>query len=255
MILVTHLPFGMHLIDRTRDDPRRDFLIKALMLTSGIGGLQVPAWAQSVFGARPAQLPAGQSIYSIDGQVTVNAAPATLTTPIAPGDTVKTGDNSQVIFVVGGNSMILRANSEITVGGGKKEDGAFFVSALRMLTGKVLSVSQAQPMQVQSATATIGIRGTGFYLESDPELSYFCTCYGVTDVASNVDPNQRETVTASHHDRPLVITNQGGAGDAIRTAGFRSHTDQELMLIETLVGRNVPFVFPGGSGRSGGRGY
>ena len=245
----------MYFIDKDSEDPRRDFLIKALAL--GVLGVGSPlsVWAQSAFGSRPAKLPPGQSIYSIEGQAKVNDKVATLSTPIAPGDTVKTGDNSQLIFVVGANSMILRANSEITVSGGKKDDGSFFVNALRMLTGKVLSVSKAQPMKVQSATATMGIRGTGFYLESDPELSYFCTCYGVTDVASNTDPTQRDTVTAIHHDRPLYISADASGAGAIRPAGFRSHSDQELMLIETLVGRTVPFVFPGSTGRSGGRGY
>ena len=34
------------------------------------------------------------------------------------------------------------------------------------------------------------------------------------------------------------------SGRAIRPAPFINHTDQELMLIETLVGRTPPFVFP-----------
>ena len=33
-------------------------------------------------------------------------------------------------------------------------------------------------------------------------------------------------------------------GKKIRNAPFINHTDQELMLIETLVGRTPPFVFP-----------
>jgi len=33
-------------------------------------------------------------------------------------------------------------------------------------------------------------------------------------------------------------------GQNIRAASFKNHTDQELMLIETLVGRTPPFVFP-----------
>ena len=54
-----------------------------------------------------------------------------------------------------------------------------------------------------------------------------------------------DTVAAVHHDRPLYITGSGAQGQNIRPAGFRNHTDQELMLIETLVGRTVPFVIPG----------
>ncbi|MCB2000511.1 MAG: hypothetical protein KDH91_08935, partial [Rhodoferax sp.] len=87
--------------------------------------------------------------------------------------------------------------------------------------------------------------GTGFYIEADPERTYFCTCYGVTDVEANSDPQSRETVAASRHDRPLYIVADGGAGNNIRNAPFINHTDQELSLIETLVGRKTPFVFSG----------
>ena len=98
-------------------------------------------------------------------------------------------------------------------------------------------------MRVSSATATIGIRGTGFYIEADPDQTYFCTCYGATEVEANNDPQSRETITASRHDRPVYIVKDGGAGNNIRDAPFVNHTDQELALIETLVGRKTPFVF------------
>jgi hypothetical protein len=52
-------------------------------------------------------------------------------------------------------------------------------------------------------------------------------------------------VAAKHHDKPLYILKGGPSGQNIRRAGFINHTDQELMLIETLVGRTPPFVFAG----------
>jgi hypothetical protein len=92
--------------------------------------------------------------------------------------------------------------------------------------------------------ASIGIRGTGVYMESDPEQTYFCTCYGTADIASADDPTSRETVISRQHDRPLYILTGQQAGQNIRRAPFINHTDQELMLIEALVGRTPPFVFP-----------
>jgi hypothetical protein len=66
----------------------------------------------------------------------------------------------------------------------------------------------------------------------------------VADVTANDDPQSKDTVIAQHHDRPLYILSGQSAGRNIRRAGFVNHTDQELMLIETLVGRKPPFVFP-----------
>ncbi len=96
------------------DDPRRRILVRYLS-----AGLLLPqsfaALAQSVFSGGPTKMPEGQSIYRIEGSATVNDVPATLKTRINPGDTVKTAANSELVFVVGGNSMILRANSHMVI--------------------------------------------------------------------------------------------------------------------------------------------
>ncbi len=224
------------------DDSRRRMLVRYLS-----AGWLLPqsfaALAASVFGGGPGKLPESQSIYRIQGSVTVNDAPATLKTRISPGDTVKTAADSELVFVVGGNSMILRANSHMVIEG-TKEASSMLITALRFITGKALSVSRNRPMNVSTSVATIGIRGTGFYLEAEPERTYFCTCYGVTEVSATQDPDSKEVITAKQHDRPVYILAGEGRGKNIRNAPFINHTDQELALIEALVGRTPPFVFP-----------
>lgn len=228
------------------DDPRRRLLVEALalgLLTSGVPAGQ--AYAQGFFGSRPARLPPERSVFRIQGSASVNGSEANLETRIGPGDTVETGRESQIIFVVGGNSMILRSETKLTIEGERRDGGlGAVISGLRLLTGKVLSVSRNQQTKYSTTTATIGIRGTGLYLESDPEQTYFCLCYGIADVTANHDPASTETVASKQHDRPVYVLGQGAAGGSIRNAPFINHTDQELMLIETLVGRTPPFVFP-----------
>jgi len=234
----------MNRFDRI-DDPRRRVLVEALALGLLSGTLPAgSALAQGVFGSRPSKLPPGQSIYRITGSATVNGKPATLQTPVQHGDTIETGKDSEIIFVVGGHSMILRAESRFAMEPEKKETASLLLTAVRLFTGKLLSVSRGTRMRVTTTTATIGIRGTGFYAESDPEQTYFCTCYGTSDVAASEDPQSKDTVVSKHHDRPLYILAKAPAGKSIRSAPFINHTDQELMLIETLVGRTPPFVFP-----------
>jgi hypothetical protein len=231
------------------DDPRRAWLIRALstgMLAAGWDAVQ----AQSVLGSKPGKLPEGQSIFSTTGDVRVNGKAADRSTPIKPGDTVQTGPGSQLVFAVGTQAMILRGDSNLTIQPPPPAQNASsdsvvgaLIGGLRLLTGKLLSVSRNSPMRVITSTATVGIRGTGFYIEADPVQTYFCTCYGVTDIQASDDPESRETVAASHHDRPLYIVKDGGAGRNIRNAPFVNHTDQELALIEAIVGRTTPFVF------------
>ena len=226
------------------DDPRRLLLIRALaagLLGAGLTSAQAITFG--IFGSKPRKLPEGQSIYGLSGQVTVNNQQATLATRIKAGDTVQTAQNSEVVFVVNSHSMILRSESKLQIEQPDNAPESLIIGGLRMLSGKLLSVSRNSSMRVTSSTATIGIRGTGFYIEADPERTYFCTCYGVTDVQATNDPQSRENIVATHHDRPLYIVADGGSGNNIRNAPFVNHTDQELALIETLVGRRTPFVF------------
>jgi len=220
------------------DDPRRRILIQAL--AAGFFSSAGNAAAQ-LFGRAPGKLPTGQSIYRVSGRVTVNSQEATLQTRIVSGDTVETAPNAEVVFAVAEEAFLLRGGSRMVI----EKPPSGLTSALRLVTGKILSVfGRGRPTRIITATSTIGIRGTGVYTETDPEQTYFCTCYGVAEVAANNDPSSKETVAATHHDKPLYILAKGKKGESIRRAPFINHTDQELMLIETLVGRTPPFVFP-----------
>ena len=233
----------MNLFDKI-EDPRRRVLIRAL--AAGLLSAGLPpgrAHSADLFGSRPAKLPEGQSIYRISGTVTVNGAAANLQTRIGPNDTVETAKDGEIVFVVGESAFIQRGASRVTLQG--QQQGSMFVSAARLLTGALLSVfPNRRPVRLATQTATIGIRGTGAYMETDPQQTYFCTCYGASEVAAINDPESKDTVTATHHDKPLYILASAKPGQSIRRAPFVNHTDQELMLIETLVGRTPPFVFP-----------
>jgi FecR protein len=225
------------------DDPRRRLLIKALaagLFSGSVAG--VGSAAAQVSGGRPSKLPPGQSVFRASGTTTVNDKPVAQDTQIRPGDTVRTGKNSEIVFVVSDCSMLLRAESQLVLEGQPTARLAGF----KLMVGKLLSVYPPGAVRIETTTATVQIRGTGVYVESDPELTYFCTCFGVTDIAAKDDPDSRTTVQARYHDRPLYIA--GGArnrGNSIRPARFINHTDEELKLIETLVGRTLPssFVF------------
>lgn len=195
-----------------------------------------------LLGSRPSLLPAGKSIYRLVGHVTVNHVVATLETILRTGDTIVTGKASEIVFCVGTCAMILRAESTLILGP-PKPDEPFLVRALKCIRGALLTVSRDTAIVLETPTAHVGVRGTGFYTEARPDETYFCTCYGVTDIASVSRPEARETITARHHDRPVYILKDAAGGRNIRNAPFINHTDEELTLIEALVGRTPPFVF------------
>ena len=219
---------------RKAEDPRRGFLIKALAAGVFTAGAAPGAWAQ-LLGRKPQPLLPGQSVYEITGPVTVNGQPATEATRIGATDRIETGAGAQLIFVVGRDAVIMRQNSRLELSG-----GGFVVDALRLATGALLSVFGGGAKRVTTPTATVGIRGTGLYLESEPELSYVCTCFGEIQIAAADDPSITEQIDSKHHDAPRYVL-QAGAARRIQPAPFVNHTDVELALIEALVGRAPPF--------------
>lgn len=234
--------------DEELDDPRREFLVNALtagaFAATGAMGLLMPAGVSqaSIFGKVPREVPPGKSFFSLSGDVRVNGKPATEETLVKSDDKVETGDSSEAVFVVGKDAFILRSNSELQLSG-----TGLLLHNLRLFTGRVLSVfgkrEKNEPsLAVVTSTATIGIRGTGVYFESEPDLSYVCTCYGVTSLTSTADLSSSEKIASQHHDAPRYITADGDKGKRIRPAPMKNHTDLELMLIEELVGRVPPFA-------------
>lgn len=221
--------------------PDKRLLIKAL--AAGLMGARPIAASSQFLGRVPAPLPAGQSIYDMNGPVTVNSEPATMQSVIRAGDVVATGQSGSIVFVVGKDAFLLRENSQLQLPG-----NSIMLDGLRLVNGAVLSVFGKSGHRIFLPTATIGIRGTGLYAVALPDLSYLCTCYGIVDIEAS-GSDESETIESTHHDAPRYIAAEGDR--RIRPAPFIDHTDDELMLIETLVGRRPPFSLfdPGYGGR------
>lgn len=227
------------------DDPRREFLVRALTMGlfagGNLAGLFHPSHAR---GDIPEQLPPGRSIFKLEGSVTVDGKVANLDTQIGPNSIVRTGRNSRVIFVVDKDAFILRGNSELEMG----SSGGLIIEGMRIISGKILSVfaRREKPHTITTSTATIGIRGTGIYLESEPDRSYVCTCYGQTRIVASANPGVSRDVVSEHHDYPVYVLAADGGDNLIVPGPFINHTNSELALIEALVGRTIPFAYPGG---------
>ncbi|MBQ0753864.1 MAG: hypothetical protein KBT87_04920 [Gammaproteobacteria bacterium] len=222
---------------------RRQFLRQAMgsaiAVTAG-GASLLPALVQAL-GKIPDQLIPGKSIYDMRGTVFVDGRLADEDTYISANSLVETGSSSYVVFVIGFDAHLMRENGRVQFSGTDS-----FEEGLKLATGKLLSVFGArtggQTHVAQTTTATIGIRGTGVYLESEEDVSYACTCYGKVDIASIDDPSSKETIISVHHDAPRYITKDGKTGSRITSAPMKNHTDAELMLIEQIVGRTPDFT-------------
>ncbi len=140
------------------------------------------------------------------------------------------------LFVVGKDAFLIRENSQVLFSG-----KGLLVKGLRILTGKLLSVFQPGKKRIHTAMATIGIRGTAAYVESHDDHTYVCICYGAADLSSSSTGRLLETVKTTHHDSPRFIF-PGDSGRLIETAPVVDHTNDELIMLESLVGRSPPFT-------------
>lgn len=222
------------------DESRRDFLWQALSSGLLVGGLGWPSLARAeTTSGKAVRLPEGRSIYRLEGDVTVNGKRAATSTLIQAGDAVRVGKDSRLVAAVGDTAFLMRPNSTLRIGGLR-----LLVRSLQA-TGELLGVygrrREQEAIQLRTVTATIGIRGTGVYIEADAEKTYVCTCYGQVDIGADKNPGEREIITAQHHDAPRWVYAQPQNGRRIVPAGFRNHTDDELIFLEALVGREVPF--------------
>jgi len=155
---------------------------------------------------------------------------------VRAGDTIEIGKNALAMFVVGRDVFLMRSDSRAELSG----SGAA-VAAVRLFTGALLSVFGGGEHRLVTSTATIGVRGTGAYMEAEPWRTYFCLCYGTADIAATGSA-ARETYSTTHHDSPRYIYGDGRR-QAIAPANVSNHTDAELVLLESLVGRSPPSTF------------
>ncbi len=181
-------------------------------------------------------LPPG--VARIKGDVRINGRPAEQGQRVASGDLIETGKGAELVFVVERDAFLLRANSRLEFG---QKAVSSALTVLRVLTGALLSVFESGARrEIRTVTATIGIRGTGIYVEAAEKRTYACTCYGEAELIPVDDPKSAEIVRTRRHDQPRYIYGKG-MPDMMSAAPVINHTDAELQMLESLVGRKVPF--------------
>lgn len=220
---------------------RRELLLK-LAAAGALGAGGILGLVRDALAA--GNLPATPGFRHIRGPVGVDSTRASIGLNIKPGQTVMTGEGGEAVYIIGPDAFLQREKTKITF---EDSGGA---QVMRVITGKVLSVfgkgrEKARNLQLVTPTATIGIRGTGCYIEAAEASTYFCLCYGEAEVTPKGDPKQKEVIKTQHHDHPITIAAAGSK--MMAPATVINHTDAELIMLENAVGRWPPFYGQGGN--------
>ena len=206
---------------------RRQFLKYVCILPLS---LAVP----SVLNAQSARL--SGVIQEISGDVYINKKLANQSSIIHAGDRLTVAYGARLVFSMSEDTYLMQEGSSLEL----MSDNNVVISGLRLLTGGLLSVfgSRQRTTKIYTRTATIGIRGTAVYLNSQPEKLYFCTCYGKTHL--DLGHNHIEHFEATHHHAFDVTGNSANSMKMTATA-VTGHTDDELRLLERYADRKPMF--------------
>ena len=105
------------------------------MLSCGaLGSMPFGAAQAFWFDSKTEQLSDDKSIFTPKGDVQVNDEPANKNTRIRAGDTVRTGHDSEIVSAVGGDSFIMRNDTEMEIVGAD-----FFISRSEEHTSELQS--------------------------------------------------------------------------------------------------------------------
>ena len=212
---------------------RRRTLLQAWSSAAVLGSASFSGLLGKAMAANAAAMT--QGIYRCSGKVTINGITASEGMRIQPGDHIVTADNSEAVYVIGRDAFLQRSQTGVSFG-----DSAA-AGVMRIVSGKLLSVFGRGARTIATPTATIGIRGTGCYIEAEAERVYFCLCYGEAYLVPTATPDERELIRTTHHEHPLYIYNDMKMPKMMVPAEVINHTDAELTLLESLVGRLPPF--------------
>lgn len=226
--------------------PSRRNYLKRLTALGLLGPAGICGLIQEVLAK--GDVPAISGVNSLTGSATVNGLAAKVGSPVRPGDKVATAKGSQAIVVVGKDAFLLRDSTSVVFEQSTQKPG--ILENVLIASGKVLSVFDKRTdngVTIKASSATIGIRGTGCYIEIHEGRTYFCLCYGEAAIDGG-GMAQTKFIKTTHHENPVWLDDRAGIMK-VENAGFVNHNDDELILLEKLNGREPPFVKAGLTGK------
>jgi hypothetical protein len=183
---------------------------------------------------------ANTNIHQLRGEVFINNRSASLSSRIAAGSKIVVSHGGELAFSIGNDAFLLKGGTAVELVGGSP------LSGLRLLTGSMLASleSRSKPFRLVSSMAIVAVRGGAVYLSAEPHRLYTCSCYGETDLRIG---RHRQQISASSHTAHEIVKNPSGktgdkmAGLALNDMDVIDHTDDELRMLESLVGRVPAF--------------
>ncbi len=191
-----------------------------------------------------AQTGAGRAVGTVeyvDGDVSINGAPADFGQPVEYGDWVQTGPAASIdivfdranIFRLGENTVAV-----VEVGTDRQRVDLKY-GTLSAVFNRVRTLSGRGTFDVRTPTAVAGVRGTSFFLRVlDRETTYVCACNGTLELDPYGEDGSFLDTAAEHsahyfRDMDGVVT--------VEAAPEVFHDNDTLNAVADVLGLSIPW--------------
>ena len=164
-----------------------------------------------------------------EGDALINGQKLTKNTVIKYGDKIETKKGSSFRFNIGKEAFLVNEKTKFTL---KKEENT---NVIDLVSGSILGTFSKGKHKVKTPNMTAGIRGTVVFALVKDNKSYFCTCYGITDVHAH-KTGKEMTLEATHHNMVWITPTKVNT-----TAKMEFHDDEQIRVLDKMVGRTPKF--------------
>lgn len=161
--------------------------------------------------------------------------------PIFPEDRITTDRNVSVELVLGpkDTALLIKPGSDLVIRSKGGKDWLVDLKRGALLSEVRNPQSRPRHFFVKVSSAVMGVRGTTFFIQSEPgRPEFFCPCHGKIEMKS---PDGASTVqfVSKHHDTPKLISRGSGALKPrllVPPPGYDpGHSDSEIARLKKLL--------------------
>jgi hypothetical protein len=154
------------------------------------------------------------------------------------GARIRTGADSRAILDLGKDSVVMvNPDSELSIDQSADQTWSVHLYKGGVLSAVRKSTSAKKHFFVRTQSAVMGVRGTVFFVKTEPsQRDFLCVCSGTVDVESSRG-QPLGAVTATHHDHPKWINSEKSGTLGWSEAPMGSdHTDEQIKHLQALLG-------------------
>jgi hypothetical protein len=183
------------------------------------------------------------SIIYLEGDVTLNGAPASVGDAVKAGDTLQTAADALCEIVFNARNIIhMAAGTGLTFDPGQLSRGATLQKGAIAMVLRNLAVLQGSKVRfsITTSTAVAGVRGTCFFVKvEDTNNTFICCCNGAIHLEGG-GGEFSQNLTSPHHEEIRITRSPTGL--SVGAAPMLYHTDGDVEAIAARIGESVDWT-------------